>query len=566
MALAACSGETETEEQATRRGAEPPAAEAPQQTANADLPPVSEKTLAQHIEVLSDDSFEGRAPGTEGGRKTVAYLSEEMEGLGLEPIGDSYALPVTLVSRTLDPQTSSASISISDDEDVLEYGPEAVFWTRRDGETIQIDESELVFVGHGVVAPEYGWDDYAGIDAEGKTVVMLINDPGFRQQGEDFGGNAMTYYGRWTYKFEEAARQGADAAIIIHQTEPAAYGWGVVEGSWSGPQLNLPRTEGSTEPVALEGWITLEQAQALFDTAGLDFAELEEAATNEGFEPVPMGELTLSAELNQSLEMTESANVAGVLPGTERPEEYILYTAHWDHLGVDEKLMAEGEDGIFNGAVDNATGTAALLAIAKTYKDAGYRPARSQIFLAVTAEESGLLGSQAFAAGPPVELANIVGGLNIDAMLPTGPARDLTVIGYGSSELEDILEREAEEEGLTLSPDPSPQNGYFYRSDHVEFAKRGVPMLYVDNGTDLVDGGREAGEVAAKAYTDGPYHGPSDEYDPNSWRFDGMVQVLNILRDVGLELADSDQRPNWYEGNEFKAIRDAQLAEAGVQE
>lgn len=528
------------------------------------MPPVSADTLERHVAVLSDDTFAGRAPGTEGGRKTRAYLVSEMTALGLEPLGDSFEHPVTLVSRALDPSQSAARFNLpGGGADGLAYGPEAVFSTKRDDERVSIQDSDVVFVGHGIVAPEFGWDDYAGIDARGKTVVMLINDPGFRQQGDLFGGNAMSYYGRWTYKYEEAARQGADAAIIIHQTAPAAYGWGVVEGSWSGPQLDLPRSAGDTPPVKLEGWITLEQAEALFAAAGLDFDAMEEAATRPGFKPVDLGDVSFSAELYQNLEVTESANVAGVIRGAEAPDEYVLYTAHWDHLGTDPALEAAGEDGIYNGAVDNATGTGAILALAEAIKRSGVQPKRSHLFLAVTAEESGLLGAKAFASNPPVPLANIVGGLNIDAMLPLGEARNMTVIGYGASELEDILRKAAGRKGLALSADPSPEKGYFYRSDHVEFAKRGVPMLYVKGGTDLKDGGPEAGKAAEAAYTGGPYHAPSDEYDPETWSFEGMVQVLDILGAVAARLSETDVAPNWYEGNEFRAIRDAQLDAAG---
>ncbi|NRA29859.1 MAG: M28 family peptidase [Parvularculaceae bacterium] len=525
----------------------------------AQLPPISAEVLERHVATLSDDSFEGRAPGTAGGRETRDYLAKEMKRIGLEPLGDSYEHEVTLVSRTLDADQSNARIDLGRGFDTLSYGPEAVYWTKRDDTRISLKDSPLVFVGHGVVAPEYGWNDYAGLDARGKTVVMLINDPGFRAEGADFKGRAMTYYGRWTYKFEEAARQGADAAIIIHQTEPASYGWGVVSGSWSGPQLNLPRNPNDTEPVSLEGWVTTEQAEALFDSAGLDFGEMEQAASAKGFTPVSMGNLTLSAEIFQSLNLTESANVAGVLPGKKRPEEYILYTAHWDHLGVDQELVAEGKDGIFNGAVDNTTGTGGILAMAESWVTAGIQPDRSHLFVAVTAEESGLLGSQAFASNSPVPLSQIVGGLNIDGFLPLGRTKDLTVMGFGSSELEDILRDVAAEQGVSLTPDPSPEAGYFYRSDHIEFAKRGVPMLYVAPGENLVKGGIAAGKAAADAYRAGPYHNVTDEYDPDTWTFDGMVQTMTILRDVGVELSESNVRPNWYEGSEFRAARDAQL-------
>ncbi|MEM9839382.1 MAG: M28 family metallopeptidase [Pseudomonadota bacterium] len=539
----------------TTEPVQPPGAEV-----RAALGPVSAESLERHVATMSDDSFGGRAPGTDGGLRTRAYLVSEMEKLGLEPLGDSFEHKVTLVSRTLDGAQSKARVDLGRRRfDELSYGPEAVFWTKRDDRRLSLQGSEMVFVGHGVVAPEFGWDDYAGLDASGKTVVMLINDPGFRQQGEDFGGNAMTYYGRWTYKFEEAARQGADAAIIIHQTEPAAYGWGVVEGSWTGPQLDLPRDEDATPPVVVEGWVTSEQAEALFTSAGLNFAALEAAATKPGFKPVPMGNLKFTAELFQSLSSMESANVAGVLRGSERPDEYILYTAHWDHLGIDFDAVARGEDGVYNGAVDNATGTGGILAMAETWAKAGITPKRSHLFLAVTAEESGLLGSKAFASNPPVPLKNIVGGINVDAMLPLGRASDVTVMGFGSSELEDILGDIAGLEEVRLTPDPEPQNGYFYRSDQLEFAKRGVPMLYVDNGLDLIEGGIEAGQAASAAYRAGPYHNISDEFDPDQWTFEGMVQAMTILRDVGVVLSEDESRPNWYVGNEFRAVRDAQL-------
>ncbi|MEE4213397.1 MAG: M28 family metallopeptidase, partial [Parvularcula sp.] len=303
----------------------------PEGASNADLnlPPVSEDVITRHVATLASDAFEGRAPGTPGGLKTREYLVTEMRRLGLEPIGDSYELPVTMVSRETLPAQSAARFDYGGVADDLAYRSEAVFWSARDAQRISIRDSEVVFVGHGVVAPEYGWDDYAGLDVSGKTVVMLINDPGFRLEGDDFAGRAMTYYGRYTYKFEEAARQGAEAAIIVHQTAPAAYPWGVVEGGWTGPQLDLPRAEGAVQPVKVGGWITLEQARELFTAAGMNFEEMEERATRKGFEPVDMGNVTFSAELVQELAISESANVAGVLPGTERPDEYVLYTAHW---------------------------------------------------------------------------------------------------------------------------------------------------------------------------------------------------------------------------------------------
>ena len=388
---------------------------------------------------------------------------------------------------------------------------------------------------------------------------MLINDPGFTLQGEEFGGRSMTYYGRWTYKFEEAARQGAAAVLVVHQTEPAAYPWSVVEGSWTGPQLDLVRPDEGASRAMLEAWIQEEVAEELFSAAGLDFAELQQAALSADFEAVDMGELTASATMTNTSSRSNSANVVGVLPGDERPDEYVLYMAHWDHLG-----MAEGEgDVISNGAVDNATGTAGILAIAKSMAEAEEQPDRSVMFLAVTAEESGLLGSAYYAEDPLVPLARTVGGINIDALAPTPPSRDLLVIGYGASEMEDILREVAEGEDKVLSPDASPEKGYFYRSDHISLAKKGVPMLYVDKGIDLLEGGEEAGRAAEDDYTATRYHTPADEYDPETWRLDGIVDTLTVLRDTGAALAYTDRMPNWYEGNEFRAIRDEQLRQSG---
>jgi Zn-dependent M28 family amino/carboxypeptidase len=523
-----------------------------------DLPPLSEERLAADIRVLASDEFEGRAPATAGGAKTREYLAARMEEIGLEPVNGSYEQPVPLVELTVDPEASFLTVTLEDGtERALSYGDEAVFWTKRVEEEVAFDDSEVVFVGFGVNAPEYGWNDYERLDIEGKTVVMLVNDPGFYLQGEEFKGREMTYYGRWTYKFEEAARQGAAAAIIVHEAEAASYGWGVVEGSWSGPQLDLQRTDGGASRAAAEAWITKDVAEELMAAAGYEYEELKEAALSAGFEPVALEGLTASARLVSSIKRSESANVTGILPGTERADEVVLYMAHWDHIGAPGG--AEGDDQIYNGAVDNATGTAGLLAVAQSMIDAGAQPERSVMFLAVTAEESGLLGSAYYAEDPLVPLGKTVGGINMDAIAPTGPARDLIVVGYGASELEDVLKAVADREGKVLRPDASPEAGYFYRSDHISLAKKGVPMIYVDKGIDLLDGGEAAGRAAEADYTENRYHKPGDEYDPATWRMDGLAQTLTILRDTGAALAYTGIEPNWYEGNEFRALRDEQL-------
>ena len=542
-ALAACSQEAE------RRDAGRPSA----------APPIAAADLAGHIATLASDAFEGRAPSTPGGRKTRDYLAAEMARIGFAPgAGDDFFQPVPLVSITL-AAGSRFAIGPAGAQTPLAAGEEIVYWTTREQEEVAFADSELVFVGYGAAAPEYGWNDYAGADVRGKTVVMLVNDPGYATQDPElFNGNAMTYYGRWTYKFEEAARQGATAAIVIHETAPASYGWDVVAGSWQGAQYHPQRADGGASRVAAEAWITEAVARRLFSEAGLDFEAMKEAAKTPGFTAVDMGGLTASARLRNQIARQESANVVGVLPGSARPDEYVLYMAHWDHLGRNDDLP--GADKIYNGAVDNATGTAAILAIGEAFAKAETPPERSIMLVAVTAEESGLLGSAYFGENPVAPLANIVGGINLDAMLPLGRTRDLIVIGYGASELEDVLREKAEAAGKYLRPDEKPEAGYFYRSDHISLAKKGVPMLYLDTGVDAVEGGEAAGRAFADAYTAERYHKPADEYDV-SWDLTGVAEDVTLAYRVGAALANSDAWPNWYEGNEFRALRDAQRAE-----
>lgn len=523
------------------------------------LPPIPEHALARHIDTLASDAFEGRAPATPGGAMTRDYLIDQMKAIGLAPgNGDSYEQPVGLVQQILIPSESALTLSIPGQDDwTLQYGPQTVFWSKQQREAIDYADSELVFVGFGIVAPEYGWNDYEGVDVTGKTVVILVNDPGFYLQGEAFNGRSMTYYGRWTYKYEEAARQGAAGAIIVHQTAPAAYGWGVVEGSWSGPQIDLERPDNGASRTMMEGWISEAAALDVFTMIGRDYEVEKQNALSPNFTPFAMGGVTASATLRNAISRKQSANLAGVLPGVTAPDEYVLYMAHWDHLG---RSFASADDTINNGAVDNATGTAAILAIAESMANAPTPPDRSVMFVAVTAEESGLLGSAYFGADPLVPLTNVVGGINIDAMLPMGMTKDIIVIGYGASQLEDMLLAAAEPFGKYLRPDAYPERGYFYRSDHISLAKLGVPMLYADSGIDLVEGGEAAGTALVDDYTALRYHKPADEYDPADWPLDGMAQDVTIFRDVGAALAYSDVWPNWYDGNEFRALRDAQRA------
>jgi len=524
------------------------------------LSTIDETGLRERIAMLASDEFEGRAPATSGGEKTRQYLINEMQELGLQPAnGDSYEQSVPLVELTADPQRSAFSVNGTQ----LTYRDEVVFWTKRVEENVSFSDSDLVFVGYGIVAPEYGWNDYEGIDVTGKTVVILVNDPGYATQDPAlFKGRSMTYYGRWTYKYEEAARQGAAAAIVIHQTEPAAYGWGVVEGSWSGPQLDLKRANGGADRVLMEGWIQESVAQQLFSDAGLDFEEQLSVAATASFSPIEMSGLSASGNIKNVIRESESANVAGIMRGAKEPDEYILYMAHWDHLG---RNFSASSDSIANGAVDNATGTAGILSIADAFASNETPPERSLLFLAVTAEESGLLGSAYFAEDPLVPLTNIVGGVNIDALLPTPPAEDLIVIGNGASELEDLLQDAASKRNLYLAPDANPEAGYFYRSDHISLAKTGVPMLYAKNGVNLVDGGEDAGKAFEADSRAVRSHNPADEYD-SDWDMRAILQVFEILYEVGATMAYSNQWPNWYEGNEFRALRDEQRDKARTLE
>jgi len=522
-------------------------------------PPIaSAADIGRRIERLASDEFEGRAPATPGGQAASQYIADEMKAAGLEPMGENgtYFQSVALTAQTLLP---SSTMSISNGDTQVVDGNDinkAVFWTKRLDETIEIKDSEIVFVGYGVTAPEYGWNDYSGLDVKGKTVVMLVNDPGFATKDEAlFKGNAMTYYGRWTYKYEEAARQGATAAIVIHETEPASYGWDVVSGSWSGTQVDLVRPDRGASRAALEGWVTYDQADQMFSGAGLNLAELKSSAATKGFQPVAAPNLKLSATINQTVKTTTSRNVAGGIKGTTHPDEYVLYMAHWDHLGKNDAI--EGDDKIYNGAVDNATGTATILEIGEAFAQQG-APERSAIFVAVTAEESGLLGSAYYAEDPLVPLTNTVAGINIDGILPVGQTKDMKVIGFGASQLEDRLKTVLEPRGMYIVPDDKPEAGYYYRSDHISLAKKGVPMLYSDPGNDHITNGLTYGEDFAKEYTKDRYHKLADEYD-NSWDLSGLEKNAEVLFELGYGIANSRDWPNWYEGTEFRALRDEML-------
>lgn len=522
------------------------------------VPAISEHTMKDVTKELSLDSYEGRAPGSAGEEKTVAYLIEKFKAAGLEPGNKgSWTQDVPLVEITA---KNVSALSIADKAGKamsFAYGSEYVIGSYRETPTTKVDMSDMVFVGHGIVAPEKGWNDYAGVDVKGKTVVVMVNDPDFdaKDLTGEFGGKAMTYYGRWTYKYEEAARQGAAAVLIIHDDAPAAYGWNVVNSSWTGTQFLAQSKDAGASQTAANGWIQKSVAKEIFAAAGQDLDKQMTAAKAKGFKAVPLG-LTASMSFENDIARKASKNVIGILKGAKRPEEYVLYTAHWDHLG--RCTAAPDGDDICNGAVDNATGTAALVTLADAHKKAG-APDRSIVFLAVTAEESGLLGSKYYAENPVFPLSKTVGGVNMDAFSMAGPAKNLTVIGMGKSQLDDYLGAAAKAEGRTPEMEPTPEKGFYYRSDHFSFAKLGVPMVYFEGGDDLVTGGKEAAKAAAEDYEKNRYHAPGDEYD-EKWDWSGVMADLKLYYRVGRMLAMTDAWPNWNEGDEFRAIRDKSRA------
>jgi Zn-dependent M28 family amino/carboxypeptidase len=554
-ALAACNREQPA----------PAAPEAPPADAAAHVfsPEITPTDFAEMVRTLSSDEFEGRAPGSPGEDKTVEYIRAQYERIGLQPGGDdgTWYQTVPMVETTAD-ESTVLDLDVNGKPHQLKFGTDMVIGTRTGQPQVTVDDSQLVFVGYGVNAPEQNWNDYAGLDVKGKTVVMLVNDPGFHAEDASlFEGERMTYYGRWTYKYEEAARQGAAAALIIHDTKGASYGWDVVKNSWSGAQFDLRAADDPEPRLPAQGWITQEAAKQLFADAGKDLDVMYKEANERGFRAVPL-DATLSFDLKSTTAEKSSRNVVGVLPGASRPDEAIVYMAHWDHLGKHDG--EEGEDVIYNGAVDNATGVAGIIEIAGKFAASEPRPARSLVFLAVTLEESGLLGSKYHVAHPAFPLEKTVAVINLDAMSVNGPSRDMVVVGKGNSELEDILKTYTDQQQRTQVAETNTAGGFYFRSDHFNYAKAGVPALYAKGGDDLVEGGREAGEAAGKAYTADRYHKPADEFDPN-WNFEGVMQDLQALYGVGRTLADGEQWPNWYEGNPFRAAREEMMSAMPAQ-
>lgn len=525
---------------------------------------INSESLLNEIKTLSSDAFEGRAPGTPGEEKTIDYLQQQFQQIGLKPgnPNGTYLQNVPLAGVT---SKSDAQFTVKGKRLPAENKKDYVALSRRYTPRVDVRNSDVVFVGYGVVAPEYNWDDYKNVDVRRKTILMLVNDPQVPDPKDPskldnslFKGNAMTYYGRWTYKYEIASQKGAAAAIIIHETATAGYPFEVVVGSWGGREaFDIQTPDNNMSRVPVEGWITYNKAAELCKMAGLDLQALKRSALDRNFKPVTLPGAHASFEIENTLRKIESHNVAGKLEGSDpaHRDEYVIYTAHWDHLGRDPSLPG---DQIYNGAADNASGTAGLLELARAYTKLSPAPKRSILFLSVTAEEKGLLGAAYYAQNPLYPLNKTVADINMDGLNQWGKTSDLTIVGLGNSTLDDIARDVLKEHGRTVTPDPEPEKGFFYRSDHFEFAKQGVPALDTDSGVNYIGKPAGYGKQKRDEYTEHDYHKPSDEVKPD-WDLSGAVDDLRILFEVGYRVAQTDQFPQWKPGTEFKARRDAMM-------
>ena len=524
---------------------------------SAGLSAITLQGMEEHVRILASDEFQGRKPFTEGEKKTLEYLEKEFKAVGLEAgNGDSYLQEVPMVEIT--PTGDSLMyVKTPGDDFTLRGFHDYVINSERTAEEVVWQDEPLVFAGFGIVAPEYNWNDYEDLDVKGKIVVVLVNDPGFG--GDDstfFKGNTMTYYGRWTYKYEEAARQGAKGCLVVHNTVPAGYPFQVLQNTWNAAHLYLDPRGKNTYFCEGVGWISRPAAEKIFSAAGLDFNQAQTEARKPGYRGRELN-ARISFSMNLDVRYDTTYNVIGKISGKERPDEYIIYTAHWDHLGIGRKDAAG--DSIYNGALDNASGTAGLLEISKAFKRMDREPDRSVVFLAVTAEEQGLWGSAYYAENPIYPKEKTVANINMDGINPYGKMKDVMVVGSGQSELEDYLKEAADQHDRVVLPDDESEKGYYFRSDHFNFAKIGVPALYLKTGSDFIGKGKEYGEQLKVTYTQKYYHQPSDEFDTSRMNFEGGVEDLRLLFLVGKKLAFTNDWPEWKEGSEFKAVRESYL-------
>jgi Zn-dependent M28 family amino/carboxypeptidase len=524
---------------------------------------ITADSLLSEIKTLSSDDFEGRKPGSEGEKKTIAYMQQQFQSLGLKPGNPdgTYLQNVPLAGIT---SATQSDIAVKGKKLALEPKKDYIALSSRYVPEVEVKNSPLVFVGYGVVAPEYGWDDYKDVDVKGKTILMLINDPAIPDPNDPsklddamFKGKAMTYYGRWTYKYEIASSKGAAAAIIIHETGPAGYPFEVVSGSWGGENFGIQRPDNNMGRVPVEGWITFDKASELCRMAGLNLAELKKAAIRKDFRPVVLAGATASFKVENTLRKIDSHNVVARLDGSDPAlkDEFVIYTAHWDHLGRDPELKG---DQIYNGAADNASGSAGLLEIARAYTKLSTAPKRSILFLSVTAEEQGLLGSEYYAENPLYPLKKTLADINMDVLNTWGKTKDITVVGLGNSTLDDTAAEVLKARDRVITPDPEPEKGHFYRSDHFEFAKQGVPAFDPDAGVDYVGKPPDYGRKKRDYYTANDYHKPSDEVKPD-WDLSGAVEDLRVFFEIGYQVAQGEKYPEWRSGTEFKAKRDEMM-------
>ena len=527
------------------------------------MPRIEAAPILERTRVLSGDDYEGRAPGTKGEELTVRYLEEEFKKLGLQPgnTDGTYLQKVPLVGITA-ANTQPLTVSRGGAKQTFTWADEVVAWSKHVADAAAIADSDVIFAGYGVTAPEFNWDDFKNVDVKGKTIVVLVNDPQVPDPADPakldpkiFNGNAMTYYGRWTYKFEEGARRGAAGILVVHETGPAGYPFSVVQGNLR-EKFDLVTPDKNMGRAAIEGWVTLEAAKKILAMGGQDFDALKKQALTREFRPVPLG-LKASMAIRNTMRTLDSKNVLAKLEGSDPrlKDEYVVYTAHWDHLGVGTPVNG---DRIYNGALDNASGVAAVLEIARAFTAVNPKPKRSVLFLMVTAEEQGLLGSQYYGVTPVHPLQKTLANINIDGVNQWGRTSDITVVGMGASELDDVLKEAAAEQGRTLRPDPEPEKGFYYRSDHFNFAKQGVPALYVDTGVDFVGKPPAYSQQKRDEYTERDYHAPSDEVKPD-WDLTGAAEDAQLLFAVGYRVANAAKFPEWKPGNEFKAKRDSML-------
>ena len=523
------------------------------------LPDIDMSAVLAHTKALSSDEFEGRLPGTKGEQLTVAYLVDQFKKAGLKPgnADGTYIQKVPLVGITPDP--APLIVKKGRQEQTAKWSDDVVAWTRHVAPTASIADSELVFVGYGVVAPEFNWDDYKGLDVKGKTLVMLVSDPPVPDPSNPseldpkvFGGKAMTYYGRWTYKFDIGAEKGAAGVLLIHETGPAGYPYQVVKDGFTGERFNLVTPDKNMSKMSIEAWVSMEEGQRLLQMGGQDFDKLKQQATTRDFKPVPLG-ITASMTLKNKLRTLNSQNVVAKLDGADeaRKDEYVVYTAHWDHFG-------KRDEGIFHGAQDDALGCASLIEMARAFTKLPSPPRRSILFLAVTAEEQGLLGSEYYTVTPIYPLTKTIADINMDSWNVSGRTKDLTLVGLGASDLDDYIREAAAEQGRVVKGDAEPEKGFYYRSDHFNFAKEGVPALAPEGGIDFIGKPADYGQKVREEWTANRYHKPADVVRPD-WDLTGTREDLKVYFAVGYRVAQADRIPEWKPGNEFKAKRDAML-------